>query len=298
MKQAIVNAAFRARRAIGKARSRQIEKRIDEILSDPAPPSTGRAESDFDALQRAYQGIPEYGYDARSMWTRGATRSIQLMDLLEWKENAHTLEIGCGDGLVSYHLASYGHQVSLTDMDDWRTSRAKALDFHGGEFENGLPFESEQFDLIFTYNTFEHVNDPAKCLQEMLRLTQPGGLLYIDFNPTYSSPWGLHAYRAMRMPYPQFLFSDAFVTDYIRTNGISDLGGQYKTALQPLNRWRIGQFDKLWEGSGCAIERREYDFGAEHVGLIRRYPECFRGRGLNYRDVTIDGTRVLLRKPA
>jgi len=59
-----------------------------------------------------------------------------------------------------------------------------------------LPFEDEYFDLVTTYQTLEHVQRVNVCIQEMLRVLKPGGILFIrapDYNcffePHYRVPF-------------------------------------------------------------------------------------------------------------
>jgi SAM-dependent methyltransferase len=40
-----------------------------------------------------------------------------------------------------------------------------------------LPFKSESFDAIFSLAVLEHVKDPFKCSEEILRVLKPGGIL-------------------------------------------------------------------------------------------------------------------------
>jgi SAM-dependent methyltransferase len=54
-----------------------------------------------------------------------------------------------------------------------------------------LPFADGVADLTFSSNVLEHVADPRGLVAEMIRVTRPGGLLYISFTAWYS-PWGGH----------------------------------------------------------------------------------------------------------
>ncbi|MHB1444264.1 MAG: class I SAM-dependent methyltransferase [Acidimicrobiales bacterium] len=54
-----------------------------------------------------------------------------------------------------------------------------------------LPFPSGLADLAFSSNVLEHVPAAAPFLDEMVRVTRPGGLLYVSFTAWFS-PWGGH----------------------------------------------------------------------------------------------------------
>jgi SAM-dependent methyltransferase len=180
-------------------------------------------------------------------------------------------------------------------MEDWRDPRARSQEFKAAVLEDGLPFEDAEFDLVFSFNTFEHVCDPDACLREILRLLRPAGIVHLSFGPLYCSAWGLHAYRSLTMPYPQWLFSHAFIERKLADLGIRDLGRERAT-LQPLNQWRARQFDRLWSKSGCRVIDREKWDESENIGLILQYPECFSGRDLLFEDVAVSGVNITLQK--
>ena len=54
-----------------------------------------------------------------------------------------------------------------------------------------LPFADGVADLTFSSNVLEHVANPKALVTEMIRVTRPGGLLYVSFTAWYS-PWGGH----------------------------------------------------------------------------------------------------------
>ncbi len=54
-----------------------------------------------------------------------------------------------------------------------------------------LPFADGVADLAFSSNVLEHVANPTALVAEMIRVTRPGGFLYVSFTAWYS-PWGGH----------------------------------------------------------------------------------------------------------
>ena len=54
-----------------------------------------------------------------------------------------------------------------------------------------LPLADGTADVCFSSNVLEHVADPQTFLSEMIRVTRPGGLVYVAFTNWYS-PWGGH----------------------------------------------------------------------------------------------------------
>jgi SAM-dependent methyltransferase len=54
-----------------------------------------------------------------------------------------------------------------------------------------LPLRDAAADVTFSSNVLEHVADPEIFLSELVRVTRPGGLIYVSFT-NWLSPWGGH----------------------------------------------------------------------------------------------------------
>lgn len=270
--------------------------KISAILSAAGAPDTASAEKVFSTLQEAYGPRPEYGYDPVSLWRRATARSLSLVSLAGMEiPGKHILDVGAGDGMLGVALNAFGHAASLVDQDDWRCERAREVAFRSADCCRQLPFPDAAYDLACSFNSFEHFPDPGAALNEMIRVVKPGGWIYVEFNPLYGSPWGLHAYRALRMPYPQFLFSEEFVKRKLEEIGIWDLGKK-RTELQFLNRWRPSDFDRLWDRSDCKVVARKKSLDKSELEVVLEFPEAFRGRNLTLEDIIVSGITVTLKK--
>jgi ubiquinone/menaquinone biosynthesis C-methylase UbiE len=105
--------------------------------------------------------------------------------LVEWRPPAGgaALEIGCGAGFVSAHVAEkYGLSVQATDADDQmlELARRKSGAGHGVTFSKAdagkLPFADASFDLVIAQNVFHHVPDWRAAADEVARVMRPEGL--------------------------------------------------------------------------------------------------------------------------
>lgn len=54
-----------------------------------------------------------------------------------------------------------------------------------------LPIRTGAVDVCYSSNVLEHVRHPWTMADEMVRVTKPGGLVYLSFTP-WLSPWGGH----------------------------------------------------------------------------------------------------------
>lgn len=55
-----------------------------------------------------------------------------------------------------------------------------------------LPLADESVDLVFSSSAFEHISNLGAALAEMARVLRPGGAVYADFSPIWSSAHGHH----------------------------------------------------------------------------------------------------------
>lgn len=272
---------------------------VERILRSTKPTDTRKADAQIDAMIAKAPPWDEsrYAYDDLSVWNRANERTSKLLTLPGMGvPGKRVVEAGCGDGMVGKQLATFGHDVTLVDMEDWRHERCRDLKFVASPLEQELPLPKASFDLVFSYNTFEHVNDPRMALGRLAELLAPGGMVFLEFGPLINSAMGLHAYRAVPILYCQFLFDEALLMEKIKEIGIRDLG-TVRTELQPMNRWWARQFAELWQTCGLKVQTAERL--PRYIGLtnILRFPQSFRGRGLSWDEVTTAGWRVCLVKP-
>jgi ubiquinone/menaquinone biosynthesis C-methylase UbiE len=103
------------------------------------------------------------------------------------------LDYGCGSGNLTRHLVDLGvHTTSADVSDDFLRAVEKkfsgtgivdTLKINGADL-SGVP--DARFDLIATYSVLHHVPDYLHIVEEMCRVTKPGGVLYIDHEVTES----------------------------------------------------------------------------------------------------------------
>jgi len=287
---------YRVRKRVVEAKEAKLAARVQQVLSDALPHEYLDSDHLFEALQAQFPGHPDYGYDSYATWARAATRAEALLARTELQRPGKAaLEIGAGDGMVARLLSDYGHQVTVADAEDWRDVRARHLPFLECDVCQRITAPDASFDLVYSYATFEHLRDPEAAFREIGRVCRPDGMIFLSANPLYWSPWGLHAYPSLKMPYPQMLFSRAFVDDKIRILGNYDIG-RTMTELQPLNGWRLRQYQSLWGDGRYSVLDNTLHQEASHLRLALSYPAAFRGLGLLVEDLTVSGFDVWLRK--
>ena len=142
-----------------------------ETLAKPKGPPT--ASADFD---RAYRAPFTFWGDVRI--------PPEVVDLARDKPARRILELGCGVGRFSRHLARAGHQVVGIDFSPAAIEKARARvagDAQRPEFVvsdvTDLRNVEEPFDLSFDVGCYHCLNpdQQARYAAEVYRLLRPGG---------------------------------------------------------------------------------------------------------------------------
>jgi len=126
-------------------------------------------------------------YLVQATWT--ASIREQLFDSLQIQGKHKLLEVGSGTGVVSaeiskrYSLASVGidiehSAVTFAQMNDAASS------YLTGDGKD-LPFQPAAFDVVVCHFLLLWVEDPEKILDEMVRVTKPGGWILALAEPDY-----------------------------------------------------------------------------------------------------------------
>jgi SAM-dependent methyltransferase len=133
------------------------------------------------------------------------------------------LDLGCGHGGRTAYYLLHGDPRSITGLEISfeRTSVAgesarkiaddDRLQFAIG-FGEALPFSQESFDIILSYDVFEHVSDLPRVLDECYRTLRPEGRLYALF-PPYYGPRAHHLDFITTLPFLHHLFSPSALVE-------------------------------------------------------------------------------------
>jgi len=78
------------------------------------------------------------------------------------------------------------------------------IEFHTADAMN-LPYRDNYFDLVVSNNVFEHIPEPNLALTEALRVTKPGGVIYIKFDPVWTADTGGHFHHFVNEPWAHLI---------------------------------------------------------------------------------------------
>ena len=124
--------------------------------------------------------------DNAEVWSRHAielreSRLRKVFKLISEEPWGRLLDIGCGAGEFSRRLRAAGWKVFGLELTTGQASRASALGIRTvvGEVSAGLPFRSEELDLVFAGEIIEHLLDTDGFLAEIHRILKRRGVLVI-----------------------------------------------------------------------------------------------------------------------
>lgn len=103
------------------------------------------------------------------------------------------LDLGCGPGVYSRALTRAGACVISSEYDLGELQRS-AAPIERPLVADGrrLPMPDAVFDCVVCSNVLEHTPEPFAIIDEIARVTRPGGWAYISWT-NWLSPWGGHA---------------------------------------------------------------------------------------------------------
>ena len=192
---------------------------------------------------RGWRGELEKGKEQRGNLQTNL-EFIDETDLL--KEGDRLLEIGCGIGSVVHALSEKGY--SITGMDISQEAIRYGLEKYGPidlqvQAAEKLPYENESFDVVLSFDLFEHIARIDMHVQEVVRVLKSGGYYLFQTPNKYSNvvfetlahkslKWrrahpSLHTPRTLR----RRLARHGFEVDFRK--------------MDPMNEYTIGKLGKL-----------------------------------------------------
>lgn len=254
--------------------------------------------AELDQLQKKYPlERLEYTYEQPKLEARAQERIQEMLRGVPSNQRSklrHFLDLGAWDGTICQQLQTMGKQtVGIDIRSEGFTTKAKQS---GAAFQqmdiDYLGFAANSFDFVFSYNSFEHFPHPDKALFEAIRVTRPGGFIYLNFGPIWLAPKGAHQFKTISVPYNQCLFTKELLEEYAAAHKFELMGFFW------MNEWLLGQYRQLWQDVSPYIKPVFYyeERTADYVELIEQYPSCFKSKSTLFDDFLVSYIEVLFQK--
>lgn len=153
-----------------------------------------------------------YKNNKRSRFQNAQTK--QFLKLLD-KHYERVLEVGCGKGYWSYVGAKFKKFKFCFGCDTFNDFKIKELKKYCKKTEykkidgRRLPYQSNQFDLVFSMDVIEHIKDDLTFIKEHLRVCRKGGEVIIG-TPNYWRITNILLLLLGRLKYPRNMGPDTY----------------------------------------------------------------------------------------
>ena len=115
-------------------------------------------------------------------------RADKLLSFINIKEDQKFLEVGCGNGAVSKHVArKYPLIVTGVDVDleQIQLAQQNIDDIPNIQFltidATNLLFQDDYFDIVLSFGVMHHISNWLDSLKEIRRILKPRGyFIYFD----------------------------------------------------------------------------------------------------------------------
>jgi SAM-dependent methyltransferase len=138
--------------------------------------------------KHAERGAPSY------VWRAGQDRRLEMVR--QWTDTARSriLIVGCGVGAYPAHLIRENPEVYAFDIELDRAIEAhEHVPYTHVAAAEYLPYPDESFDMVFSHEVLEHVQDDRQAIAEKARVLRPGGRAII-FCPNRWYPFETHGH--------------------------------------------------------------------------------------------------------
>ncbi len=169
---------------------------------------------DYDELTTEYDGwATDYDADLESLGFIGPRTAAETLAKYVSDPEAKLLDAGAGTGMVGQELARLGFKrITALDLSPGMLMTANekfvyeelvvgelgkplSFDTEGlgcGELAKPLPFETDAFDSTTCVGTFTFGHAPAESLDELVRVTKPGGYIVFSIRTDYYTEGGFN----------------------------------------------------------------------------------------------------------
>jgi SAM-dependent methyltransferase len=240
------------------------QRTLFRAARSPQPFESLRADGDLVA------GAAEHDDGARFALRLGGSFSPRALD------GKRVLDVGCGYGGRTVYYAERSSLTAIVGLEitDGIVRRCRAFAqqrrcenavFVTG-FAEQLPFESESFDVVLSFDVLEHVRDPAAALSEIARVVRADGDVWLVF-PTYLGARSSHLDYITRLPGLHRIFAADVIVDVVNELLAAD-PDRFQIAHQPAPQ--VSELGRLTLPLLNGLTRADLPELLDSAGLVAR----------------------------
>jgi len=175
----------------------------------------------------------------------GKSKMEVLLGAEIWKEieGKRVLDFGCGAGSESIEMAQHGAmKVVGLDIVASAIEQARKNAEHAGVECEFTTVTNDKFDVILSFDAFEHYDDPPHILELMAQRLKPDGQVIISFGTPWYHPIGGHTFSPF--PWAHLLFTEKALIKW-RSEFRHDGATRFSEVEGGLNQMTITRFEKV-----------------------------------------------------
>ena len=247
-------------------------------LSAPDPVKSGQPELDWTVLQIPLQSpaLPVLEGEERVKFQDIPTFLKQWTAPYGGIKGKRLLDFGCGSGISAAGAAILEEAELVVGVDINPESRAclpflqrhfaltdLPTNLHFEEISPGQTTSFANFDCIFSWSVFEHVDERIfdDLLAGLVTKLRSGGLFYVQISPLYFSPEGSHLWALGYRAWEHLVHQTANVEADV--NAAAHLSAEEKSALlsmyKTLNRIAADDLIDRFTKAGLTLLRQQRD---------------------------------------
>lgn len=110
---------------------------------------------------------------------------IHVDKVVEWIKEKNVLDVGCGDGLITYLLEAKGID---NEPQAIKVGKRRGADIETGDAYD-IKYGDEEFDAVFMGDVLEHLEFPEKALKEARRVLKKHFYVVVPFEQQKIDPF-------------------------------------------------------------------------------------------------------------
>ncbi|GGN76267.1 coagulation factor 5/8 type [Actinoplanes lobatus] len=218
---------------------REQEISVHDMETDPHRATLGRS-------VRLFRTFLVEQSDPDRFYSLLAEDSVRQLGAYADLNGATVLDVGGGPGYFNAEFERAGAAYFGLDpaVGDFAAAGAKVSGMVRGS-GTALPIRTGSLDVCYSSNVLEHVDEPEAMLDEMVRVTRPGGTVFVSFTPWWS-PHGGHETG----PFRHWFGGDRARRRYLRVHG-HEPKNRFMETLFPVSAARMMRWTRAARRAGA-----------------------------------------------